>query len=167
MWTGALVRRGILRRPHGQRRTKFTVQRRMARARFAINPLPTYATQYIFSSGAAVTMRTTLRASQLRDPFFRLVKDTYAHPLWNPGKRSSALEDESGQLRRFEAKFGKNPEPKPERAQETQTESDDSSSSSSSSKEKSGADSFYGEVMRGLEGLDVSDHGTRVKRSKK
>ena len=166
----------LLQRLRQHVRTKITTRRRLERAHFAINPLPTYPTPIVFSSGATVHIRTSLRPDQMRDPFIRLVKDRHSHPLWNPGKQVG-LEDESGKLKRFESRFGdmlpeesvesEDKTQKMERVDEEEEIQVRENPAAVRQKQKERLDAFYGNVMEGLAGLEMEDQGTRRKGSKK
>ncbi|KAI9141336.1 hypothetical protein BKA69DRAFT_1075047 [Paraphysoderma sedebokerense] len=53
----------------------------------------------ILTSGATITLRSTSPRASIK-----LARDSYNNPLWNPNE--AGLDDDSGRLRRFEAKFG-------------------------------------------------------------
>lgn len=149
-------------------RTKITAKRRLERAHFAINPLPTYPTPIVFSSGATVHIRTSLRPDQMRDPFIRLVKDRHSHPLWNPGKQIG-LEDESGKLKKFESRFGEMlPDESAPPAEEGTAApvAEVENPAAVRQKQKERLDAFYGDVMEGLNDLEMEDLGTRRKKSR-
>ncbi|CAG8433599.1 1187_t:CDS:2 [Ambispora gerdemannii] len=59
-----------------------------------------YTQKIILTDGATYTIQTTSPK-----PFVKLVRDTRNHPLWNP-EMKHGMQDESGQLSKFQRKFG-------------------------------------------------------------
>ncbi|CAG8637851.1 3289_t:CDS:1 [Ambispora leptoticha] len=59
-----------------------------------------YTQKIILTDGATYTIQTTSPK-----PLVKLVRDTRNHPLWNP-ELKHGMQDESGQLSKFQRKFG-------------------------------------------------------------
>ncbi|TPX68743.1 hypothetical protein SpCBS45565_g02934 [Spizellomyces sp. 'palustris'] len=63
-----------------------------------VNP-PLFHQTIVHSDGSTFTLRTTSPR-----PLLKLTKDARNHPLWNPAL--NVLDDQSGELAKFERRFG-------------------------------------------------------------